>query len=294
MKTLTLFFTISVYLVQAQTFKQKFGTETDYKRLYYLNNQYIQSWIRSDTAMYNQLLWADDFVHQSGSSGRLFPKKQIAQEFGKPRFGEIEYFYADDIKIQFVSNDAALVFARPPYKGVIDKSESLSRYNDVYVRRNGAWICVSANITTIGYKTEAISKIPEKVSLISYHKGSENEIKILEELNTQHAKAFFESKPEILTSILADDYILLSENGSLYSKSEVLNQLKSTPKSSVLASYSIENLQIRFVSTDIAMIHAAAISHLKNGTMRGVQYNDIYINRNGKWLCVSGNNTPIR
>jgi hypothetical protein len=297
MKKLMLLLCFHISLVNAQYFNQKYGTEQDYKRLYYLNTQYISSYVRSDTSTYNHLLWADDFVHQSGSSGSLVPKKEIAKEFGKPRFKSIEYFYADDIRIRFVSDNAALVFSSPPYRGFGDKEESLSRYNDVYIKRNSAWVCVSANITNIpktGDKVAILTKIPPKIELISYIKGSETDHKKLTEINKIHAEAFMNSKPELLENILAEDFILLSSNGQLYEKPAILNMLKSSTPNSNLASYSIENLQIRFVANDIAMVHAALIEKLKDGSMKGTQYNDVYIKRGENWVCVSGNNTPIR
>jgi hypothetical protein len=213
---------------------------------------------------------------------------------GNPVFVKLLIFYADEVQIRFISNDAALVFAKPPYLGINDKQESLSRYNDVYVRRNGAWICVSANITNIpkiGEKPAKFSKTPEWVKLISYKNGSEKDIRTLENLNQKHAEAFMKSKPELLKDILADDFILLSSNGQLYEKEKVLKSL--TGKSNEIESYKIENQQIRFVADDVAMIHAAMIVTHKNGSQTGVQYNDIYVKRGENWVCVSGNNTII-
>src|SRR5687768_5897322 len=114
-------------------FAQKFGTATDYKRLYFLNLQYTQSWVRSDTATYNHLLWADDFVHQNGADGLLYPKKKISPLFGKPRFEKLEYFFPENVIIQFITNEAAMVFARPSLLLVGQSTESFSQYNDVYV-----------------------------------------------------------------------------------------------------------------------------------------------------------------
>jgi hypothetical protein len=295
MKNITLILLMSTTYLYGQTFNQKYGSESDYKRLYYLNTQYINSWVHSDTATHNHLLWADDFVHQSGGTGLLFPKTQIGIVFGQPRFREIAYFYADEVQIRFISNDAALVFAKPPYLGINDKEESLSRYNDVYVRRNGAWVCVSANITNIskvGEKLAKFSKTPEFIKLISFKNGSEKDIQTLENLNQKHAEAFMKSKPELLKDILADDFILLSSNGQLYEKEKVLKSL--TDKSNEIQSYKIENQQIRFVADDVAMIHAAMIATYKNGSQTGVQYNDIYVKRGEYWVCVSGNNTFIK
>jgi hypothetical protein len=291
MRNIVLILLMSTNYLYSQTFNQKFGSESDHKRLYYLNTQYINSWVHSDTATYNQLLWADDFVHQSGSTGLLFPKTQIGKIFGQPRFHEIAYFYPDEVQIRFISNDAALVFAKPPYLGINDKEESLSRYNDVYVRRNGAWVCVSANVTNIEGKPAKFSNPPEFVQLISYKKGSEKDIEILENLNQKHAEAFMKLKPLLLKDILADDFILLASNGQLYEKDVVLRSL--VGKSNKTETYKIENQQIRFVANDVAMIHAAIIVSDKDGIKTGVQYNDIYVKREEKWVCVSGNNTLI-
>jgi hypothetical protein len=58
--------------------------------------------------------------------------------------------------------------------------------------------------------------------------------------------------------------------------------------------YSIENLNICFVASDVAMIRAVAVIKLKNGKKSALQYNDIYVNREGNWVCVSGNDTPTK
>lgn len=292
---------IAIWLSVTPTFgqstsSQKYGTEDDYKRLYYLNTQYIQSWIRSDTSTYNHLLWAEDFVHQNGQTGMLFPKEKLMPVFGQPRFDKIEYFFTENVTIQFITNEVAMVFARTPFKGASQSTESLSQYNDVYVKRNGKWICVSANITAIskpGDTPPAFTNVPEPVAIISYVQGSEMDRRKLTELNAKHAEAFMRSKVELVKDIFADDYILLSSNGLLYKKLEVLNQIIGSADKNMIETYSIENLNIRFVASDVAMIHAAAVMKLKNGKTRAVQYNDIYVNRAGTWVCVSGNDTLI-
>jgi ketosteroid isomerase-like protein len=277
-------------------FSQKYGTEDDYKRLYYLNTQYIQSWLRSDTGTYNRLLWAEDFV-QNGANGLLMPKKSLMPVFGQPRFKEIEYFYAENVTVQFITNDVAIVFARTPFKGVGQSVESVSQYNDVYVKREGKWICVSANISMItkpGSPSATFTKVPEPVSLISYHAGSEKDRNILKELNEKHAEAFMRNKVQLVENIFADDYVLLASNGMLYKKPEVLKQIMDGANQNMVDSYSIENLNICFVTSNVAMIRAVAVIKLKNGEKSALQYNDIYVNRGGNWVCVSGNDTPVK
>jgi hypothetical protein len=289
---------MGVSLSLAQTaVSQKDDNVNDYKRLYFLNLQYTQSWLRSDTATYNQLLWAEDFVHQNGADGILYPKKALLALFGKPRFDKITYFFPENVMIQFISKEAAMVFASPPLQLVGQSEETRTQYNDVYVKRNGEWICVSANITPLSKSGDApatFTKLPEPTELISYHSGSENDKSILTELNAKHAEAFQQSKSELLENILADDFILLSSNGRLYKKKEVLTQIKTQRKNNSVDAYSIENLNIRFVASDVAMIHAAIVTRLKDGKTTAIQCNDIYAKRGDRWVCVSGNNTPIR
>jgi hypothetical protein len=126
--------------------------------------------------------------------------------------------------------------------------------------------------------------------------GSAEDAKALNELNEQHAKAFATGDSRILSDkILADDYILISNSGKIYRKGEVVNQVASSKTSAQsIASHSVENVKIRFVSPDVAMVYARVKFKLKNGTIASeTQYNDIYAKRNGVWVCVSGNNTSV-
>ena len=279
------------------TFSQKYGTEADLKRLYYLNTQYIQSWIRSDTATYDSLLWADDFVHQNSGDGLLYPKNELMPVFGAPRFGKIEYFFPENVTIQFIADDAAMIFARTPLRVSGYPTEFSSQYNDVYVKRDGRWVCVSANVVPIAQPEklpEAITKLPEPVELVSYHEGTPEDKNILKELNRKYARAFLTGKFELVENILADDFTMIASNGSLYRKPELGTRMEEWAKRNAMDNYKIENVAIRFVASNVAMIHAAAIITNTENKSSGLQYNDIYVKRDGRWLCVSGNSTPIR
>ena len=287
---------ITVAFGQSNSFSQKYGTEEDYHRLKFLNIQYVQSYVKADSATYNRLLWAEDWIHQNSSDGGLYTKKQLLPIFGTPRFETMEYFYPDNVIIQFITNDAAMIYSQTPGRDKGEAVNRLSQYNDVYIRRNGRWVCVSANIASVkrpGDKPANFVKVAELPQLKSYLPGTEEDKKILKEINDKHAEAFATSKSELLENILAEDFTLLASNGLLYKKKEVLDQVKASAKDNNVASYKIENMFTRFVAADVAMIHAAIISTLKDGSKRGTQYNDIYVKRNNTWICVSGNNTSI-
>lgn len=280
-----------------QPFSQKYGNEEDYRRLYFLNIQYVQSWVKSDTATYNRLLWAEDFVQQNSGDGQLYVKKQTLPIFGAPRFDKIEYFYPENVSIEFITNDAALVFSRTPFRMKSQGTAGLSQYNDVYVKRNGAWVCVAANISQIkkpGETFEPLKEVPAPVQLLSYYPGTETDRALLTELNAKHAEGFVRSRTDLLNNILAEDFILLQVDGLLYDRKQVLANVNASASTNSIVSYSVENCVIRFVAPDVAMIQAALISQKKDGSRWGTQYNDIYVKRDGKWICVSGNNTMIR
>lgn len=280
----------------AQKFSQPYGTEADYKRLLFLNQLYIQSWVRSDTATYNKFLWAEDFVHL-GSDGLFYPKKNIGEIFGKKRLDQLQYFYAANVTIQFISDNAAMVMAETPLQLAGQSNETLSRCNDIYVKRNGQWVCVSANVSAVSDKEDkpfSNVALPNPPDMIQLYNGSEQDVKALHELNQKHAAIFLGAKPEYTGDVLAHDFILLATNGNFYRKPAVtvLAQQRATVKN--VYSYEFENLQIRFAAADIAMIQAVLVATCKDAVKYTVQYNDVYVKRGGKWVCVFGYNVyPI-
>lgn len=283
-------------LVAQPKFNQQYGSEQDYKRLWFLNIQYIQSWVRSDTAIYDKLLWAEDFVHQSGANGYLYPKKEIMPIFGEKRFADIEYFYADNTAIQFITDSVAMVLSRPPYYGRSSTSESLSQYNDVYVKRNRNWICVSANITAItgsGTPLPILKKIPPATKFVTLIRGSEDEIIKIKKLYSLVKEMFERADYKSAEELLDSRFILLTKDGSLLSKKQLLSLFRTQTKED-LQPNTVENLFIRFVTADVAMVHGTIIYKSPNSGVTGIQFNDIFVKRGNTWNCVSVNNTPIK
>jgi hypothetical protein len=126
---------------------QQSNQDDDSNRLMYLNSLYLQSYIRSDTATFNNLLWAETFT-QTNPDGSVFTRQQNALRFGKPRYNNVVYFYGDNIKITFLKADLAEIYVRNPsaflVNGTIEKS--VSWYKDRYQKINGEWKCISAVI----------------------------------------------------------------------------------------------------------------------------------------------------
>lgn len=129
------------------SFAQKPSYEDDQNRLMYLNSLYLQSYIHSDTATFNSLLWAETFT-QTNPDGSVFTRKENAIRFGKPRFNKIVYFYGDEINIKFLKDDLAEIYVRNPSGFLIEGKleKSVSWYKDTYQKTKGEWKCISAII----------------------------------------------------------------------------------------------------------------------------------------------------
>ena len=140
--------TLSLFLMLTTAgFAQNSTQEDDLNRLMYLNSLYLQSYIHSDTATFEKLLWAEEFT-QTNPDGSVLTREEMAIRFGKPRYDKIVYFYGDNIKITFLKDDLAEIYVRNPSGFLIDGElkKSVAWYKDTYQKRNGEWKCISAVI----------------------------------------------------------------------------------------------------------------------------------------------------
>lgn len=269
--------------------------ERDYKRLWFLNNLYIQSWISSDTLTYDGLLWADDFIQQNATDGNLYTKKEMLQIFGQKRFEEIEYFFADMTRIQFINDSAAMIFSRPVYQGKHQGTESVSAYNDLYVKRDGNWVCVAANICLTrpeGTAFPLISRIPTRLQMGMPGIGKQEDRDILSALNQSLKKLQEESDVQAANFLLHEEFVWLNRYGRMADRKAVLQKLVETGSGKKMK-YSLENLDIRFVSEDLALVRGIIRYHLPLKKISAIQYTDIYVKRKESWSCISANDTPV-
>jgi hypothetical protein len=215
--------------------------------------------------------------------------------FGKKRFDDITYFFASNTQIQFITDSAAMILSRPPYRGKNSSSESLSQYNDIYVKRNGNWICVSASITAVtdaAAPLPVLKEMPPATRFITLLEGSKEDIAGITSAH-RTTKAMFEQGDYAKAETLLDgQFMLLAKDGSLLTKQELIDRFRKAPATKPRP-YTIENLFIRFVAANLAMVHGAVIYQLPGGGISGIQFNDIYVKRGNRWQCVSANNTPI-
>jgi ketosteroid isomerase-like protein len=139
--------TIVIHLDEAtlQGLRKAGGTAmngaNDLQELTRLNDDYVNSVQRSDVARFNQIL-ADDFLC-SMADGSLLDRRAFLEQTAKPV--TIRNLQAHDVNVRLMG-DMAIVHARTTYT-TADGTASGGRYTDVWARRNGQWVAVSAHVT---------------------------------------------------------------------------------------------------------------------------------------------------
>ena len=114
---------------------------SDLETLVALNRDYIHSVQHGDVRRFEQIL-AEDFLC-SNPDGSLVDKsgflKQTAQRV------TISGLTVEDVRVRILG-DVAIIHARTSYTTAGGEHRN-GRYTDVWARRNGTWLAVSAHVT---------------------------------------------------------------------------------------------------------------------------------------------------
>lgn len=117
------------------------AVDADLATLSELNDDYIRSVQTSDVRRFDEIL-ADDFLC-SNADGTLVDRRAFLEHTAHP--ATISNLDAHDVTIRLLG-DVALIHARTTFTGP-DGRPGASRYTDVWARRDGRWLAVSAHIT---------------------------------------------------------------------------------------------------------------------------------------------------
>lgn len=116
-------------------------TNSDADVLSALNRDYIRSVQHGDVRWFDEIL-AEDFLC-SNPDGSLVDKHQFLAQTARPV--TISGLVAEDVQLRILG-DVAIVHARTRYT-MADGDERNGRYTDVWARRDGRWLAVSAHVT---------------------------------------------------------------------------------------------------------------------------------------------------
>jgi ketosteroid isomerase-like protein len=127
--------------MEEHVMQTKIASMSDLDTLLELNRDYIQSVQTSDVQRFGELL-ADDFLC-SNPDGSLVDRERFLGQTALPV--AISNLEAHDVHIRLMG-DVALIHARTTYIGS-DGRPGSGRYTDVWARRHGRWLAVSAHVT---------------------------------------------------------------------------------------------------------------------------------------------------
>ena len=106
-----------------------------------LNQNFVRSVEESDVGYFEEAL-ADDFLN-SNPDGSLVDRAGFLEQIARPAM--VSQLEAHDVRIRQLG-DFAIIHAQTTYKRA-DGREGAGRYTDVWARREGRWLCVSAHVT---------------------------------------------------------------------------------------------------------------------------------------------------
>jgi ketosteroid isomerase-like protein len=114
---------------------------SDLRRLIELNRDYVHSVQHSDVRRFDEIL-ADDFMC-SNPDGSLIDRAAFLRQTAQPV--KISNLEAHDVNVRLMG-DFAIIHARTSY--TLPEGRQVSgRYTDVWARRGGEWLAVSAHVT---------------------------------------------------------------------------------------------------------------------------------------------------
>ncbi len=114
---------------------------SDLEALTELNRGYIRSVQMSDVRWFEENL-AQDFMN-SNPDGSLVDRAGFLAQIAPPC--PVSGIAAEDVRVR-IMGDLAIIHARTTYLRP-DGLAGAGRYTDVWQRRQGRWLCVSAHVT---------------------------------------------------------------------------------------------------------------------------------------------------
>ena len=106
-----------------------------------LNEDFVRSVQLSDVQRFDEIL-ADDFLN-SNPDGSLVDRAGFLAQIARPAM--IANLAAHEVLIR-IMDGIAIIHARTSYRKP-DGQTGAGRYTDVWARRQGQWLCVSAHVT---------------------------------------------------------------------------------------------------------------------------------------------------
>jgi uncharacterized protein (TIGR02246 family) len=114
-----------------------------------LNRDWINSYPTKDSATLNKI-FADDFVLINHKGTRM-TKRNIIGNLDKQKIMSAKI---DSVDVKLVTDDVGVVTAYSTFVLISDGKEMTGKncYQDIYVKRKGKWVAVTAHVTLLSFK----------------------------------------------------------------------------------------------------------------------------------------------
>lgn len=112
----------------------------------------------------------------------------------------------------------------------------------------------------------------------------------LSALNTDYINSVQHSDVRRFDEILAPEFYCSNPDGSLVDRAAFLRQ---TAKPVTITNLNAEDVLIRMIGEDVAIIHARTAFTRPDGSAGGGRYTDVWARQNGRWLAVSAHVTRL-
>ncbi|MDQ6894712.1 MAG: nuclear transport factor 2 family protein [Acidobacteriota bacterium] len=119
--------------------------------------------------------------------------------------------------------------------------------------------------------------------------GAEDPAVIIRRLNQDYVTAFLKSDVERYRQLLADDFAAILSNGNLVDRATFLEAAAQPAK---VGFFELLDVEVR-VSGSFAVVRARTSFRRPDGSPGQNRYSNVYALRNGRWVVVWGQVTPV-
>lgn len=274
------------------------------EKIVQLVHEWLNAALKYDTDHLSRL-WADQWVEVHPEDGKVVNKKPQLADF-KASGRKIDELHADDIKVQYLSEHAAILTDTTTIKAHIGGKEYNGKYRflRVFVKQAGQWRAAGAGATPItsnvrtgesrntgSAATSAVSDTTGTESR-SQHQG-ENIEQQLKDLDGQWLHAAEQNDTTFLAKLFTDRMFEILPDGSIITGSEMLNIIGGQRHRGV----SVDDIRVHGIYPEIAVLtdRTTLRNAIVNGRDITGQYRvmRIFVKQQGKWRGAAADMTPI-
>jgi hypothetical protein len=254
-----------------------------------INHRFVHAGLDAGAALI-EALTHDDFVQTRADGSWLSRADFVAQV---RRQAERAGARVDHQHVRLYGPVALVhgVFVMP----ALDTAPVRQRFTDVYEWSGTAWRLVSAQDTPMKDGT-ALGLVSGTTPAVSRWQGQDPtgaDGDVLRTLNDHYVRAFREADVAWYDAHLAQDYQVISGDGSWHDRASALQRFALPVFANSMRSFPVGRVRVRRFG-NVALIHAENDYELQDGRRGVSRYTDIWHRRDGRWLCIAAHITVHR